>query len=242
MDSRFDRSAKLLGFNNISSLSQKTVAVFGIGGVGSFTVEALARTGLGHLILIDFDTIDITNINRQIMATTDTVGLIKAEVMAQRVLSIHPECQVKVMPITFNEETSHLIEWDKIDYIVDAIDMVSSKLLLITLAKHHDIPIISAMGAGNKLNPSMLSVVDISKTKVCPLARVMRQELRKRGIHHLKVVYSPEPPLKPLKLENDHASMRREVPGSVSFVPSVSGLLIASEVIKDLIKEVPCES
>jgi len=234
MENLFIRSAMLLGNDGIETLKNKKVAVFGIGGVGSFVVEALARTGVGHLVLVDFDDIVQSNINRQIHANIETVGQLKVDAMKERILKINPQMTVTALPLLYNKDTSDDILTDDLDYVVDAIDMVSSKLLLIEQCKTLDIPIICSMGTGNKLNPAMLEVADISKTSVCPLAKVMRTELKKRRIKKVKVVFSKELPLKPISLES--STSRRSTPGSVSFVPSVSGMILASEVIKDLLE------
>lgn len=234
MENLFIRSAMLLGNDGIETLKNKKVAVFGIGGVGSFVVEALARTGVGHLVLIDFDDIVLSNINRQIHANIETVGQLKVDAMKERILKINPNMTVTALPLLYNAETSSDILTDDLDYVVDAIDMVSSKLLLIEECKARNIPIVCSMGTGNKLNPAMLEVADIAKTSVCPLAKVMRTELKKRRIKKVKVVYSKELPLKPAALESSES--RRATPGSVSFVPSVSGMILASEVIKDLLE------
>ncbi|MBU5257413.1 tRNA threonylcarbamoyladenosine dehydratase [Tissierella praeacuta] len=231
MNSPFMRSELLLGKEGMERLSKATVAVFGVGGVGSFTVEALARTGIGNISLIDYDIIDITNINRQIHANIKTVGLSKVEAMRDRILDINPDLNIKVFKEKYNENTKEALLSHKYDYVVDAIDMVSSKIDLIVECKKRGLPIISSMGAGNKLNPTMFKIGDIYSTKVCPLAKVMRHELRKRDIQDLKVVWSEEVP-RNVNLEND--KLRKAVPGSISFVPSVVGLIIASEVIKDI--------
>lgn len=233
MDNLFIRSEMLLGTENIDTLKNSKVAVFGIGGVGSFVAESLARTGVGHLVLIDFDDIVPSNINRQIHATTETLGQLKVHAMAKRLKTINPDIEITALPLLYNQETSDEILTDDLDYVVDAIDMVTSKLLLIEECKAKKIPIICSMGTGNKLNPAMLEVADISKTSVCPLAKVMRLELKKRRIRKVKVVYSKEQPLKPRPLESSDS--RRATPGSVSFVPSVAGLILTSEVVKDLI-------
>lgn len=233
MENLFIRSEMLLGEENMKRLSLAKVAVFGIGGVGSFVAESLARTGVGHLVLIDFDDIVPSNINRQIHATTETVGELKVDAMAKRLHKINPDIKITAIGKIYNQDTSKEILTDDIDYVVDAIDMVTSKLLLIEQCKQKNIPIICSMGTGNKLNPAMLEVTDISKTSMCPLAKVMRLELKKRRIKKVKVVYSKEKPLKPRQMET--SSSRRETPGSVSFVPSVAGLILTSEVVKDLI-------
>lgn len=232
MNSKFIRTELLLGKEGIEKLRRSTVAVFGIGGVGSFTCEALVRSGLGKIILIDYDIIDISNINRQIHATSKTVGLAKVEVMKERLLDINPELKVVTYKEKYNEETKEKLISTDYDYVVDAIDMVTSKIDLIATCKEKNIPIISSMGAGNKLNPTLLQVGDIYSTHTCPLAKVMRRELKKKNIKELKVVWSRENPMK-VNLERDE--IRKAVPGSVAFVPSVAGLILASEVIKDLV-------
>ncbi len=231
MENPFMRSELLLGSKGMDKLSKSTVAVFGIGGVGSFVAEALVRTGLGRIVLIDYDIIDITNINRQIHATRKTVGLSKVVAMKERILDINPEIDVVIYKKKYNKETKEEL-LANYDYVVDAIDMVSSKLDLICECKNRKIPIISSMGAGNKLNPTMFKVEDIYSTKVCPLAKVMRRELRKRNVEALKVVYSEEIPLI-VNLESE--DLRKAVPGSIGFVPPVVGMIIASEVIKDIV-------
>ena len=232
MNDYFKRTELVIGREGMEVLSQSTVAIFGIGGVGSFAAEALTRSGIGKIILIDYDIIDITNINRQIHATSRTIGLPKVEVMRERLLEINPTLDVIIHQYKYNEETKGYLLNDEYSYILDAIDMVSSKIDLIVTAKSMGIPIISAMGAGNKLSPTSFRVGDIYETNVCPLAKVMRRELRKRKIDSLKVVWSDEVPAK-VNLES--GALRKAVPGSVSFVPSVVGLIMASEVIKDLI-------
>ena len=217
----------MLGELAVDRLRSTRVAVFGIGGVGGFTVEALARAGVGELHLFDSDKVSLTNINRQIIALHSTVGRLKTEVMCERIADINPEAKVFSYPIFYGEETADTIDLSKFDYVVDAIDSVRSKILLITKAKEAGVPIISSMGAGNKLDPTRFEVADIYKTSVCPLARVVRAELKKRGIDSLKTVYSKEPPVIP-RTNTDRA------PGSLSFVPSVVGLIIAGEVIKDI--------
>jgi len=231
MKDSFARSALLLGSEGMEKLFKSTVAIFGIGGVGSFAAEALVRTGIGNIVLIDYDIIDITNINRQIHATMKTVGLSKVEAMKERILEINPDINVIIYKERYDEMTKKMLLSSKYDYVVDAIDMVSSKLDLIVECKSLNIPIISSMGAGNKLDPTMFQVGDVYSTKVCPLAKVMRHELRKRDIRDLKVVWSEEVP-KDINLEK--MGLRKAVPGSIGFVPSVVGLIIASEVIKDI--------
>lgn len=229
---QFARTELLIGSKAMEKLYNSTVCILGIGGVGSFTAEALARIGIGHIVLIDYDKIDISNINRQVHANFNTVGRYKTEVMKERILSINPQCDVKVYNICVSNENINELINNKYDYIVDAIDMVSSKIDLIVRCKSINLPIISSMGTGNKLSPTMLKVGDIFDTKICPLARVMRRELRKRGIEDLKVVWSEE---EPIKTELIDVITGKFIPGSTSTVPSVAGLIIASEVIKDLI-------
>lgn len=227
----FDRSEVLLGADALNTLKNSHVAVFGVGGVGSYTVEALVRGGIGRLSIFDGDTVSETNINRQLVATSKTVGEDKVSVAMSHALDVNPDIQVKAEKIFFCAENADSIDFSQFDYVVDAIDTVSSKLLLIEKSKAADVPVISCMGAGNKLDPTRFEVSDISKTSVCPLAKVMRYELKKRGITKVKAVWSREEPIKHGLSENG-----RPLPGSVSFVPSVAGLIIAGEVIKDLIK------
>jgi len=226
MELQFERTVRLVGEEAQKRLNAASVAVFGIGGVGSFTAEALSRAGIGRLTLIDADVVDITNVNRQLVALHSTVGIPKCEVMRQRALDINPSAQITALQMFYDAETADSIDLSRFDYIVDAIDSVSSKLLLIERAYAAGVPIISAMGAGNKLDPTKFVVSDIYKTKVCPLARVMRRELKKRCVEKLKVVYSEEEPISP--------AGDARLPASISFVPSVSGLVIAGEVIKDI--------
>ena len=233
----YSRTAFLLGEEGMKKLKGATVAVFGLGGVGGYVVEALARCGIGGLELIDHDTISITNINRQILATRSTVGMDKAEAAKQRVLDIDPEIQVTARKEFFCPDTMENFDFSKYSYVVDAIDTVTGKLALVKAAQEAGVPIISSMGTGNKLDPSKFQIADIAKTSVCPLARIMRKECAKRSIKHLKVLYSTEDPITPMATsEEELPEGRRALPGSVSFVPSVAGLMIAGEVIKDLIK------
>lgn len=225
----FKRTEILFGTEAMERLKQARVAVFGIGGVGGYVVEALARSGIGALDLIDYDSVSITNLNRQIIATHHTIGQKKVEVMKERISSIHPTCIVRTYPCFYLPENKDSFDFSQYSYIVDAVDTVTAKIQLVLEAKEKQIPIISSMGTGNKRNPEQLEVADIYETSVCPLARVMRRELKKRGIDKLKVVYSKEKPMKPLE---DISS-----PGSTSFVPPAAGLIIASEVVKDLIKD-----
>ena len=232
----FSRTELLLGEEALNRLKNARVAVFGLGGVGGYAVEALARSGVGTLDLIDHDTISLTNINRQILATHETIGTEKAIAAAQRVKSINPDAVVYAHTVFYTPETEAQFDFSEYDYIIDAIDTVTGKLALVQNAQKACTPIISSMGTGNKLDPTAFEVADISKTTFCPLARIMRKELRHRGIEHLKVVYSREEPLTPSQSLQEESPGRRQLPGSVAFVPSVAGLIIAGEVIKDLIK------
>ena len=232
MEDMFSRTRMLLGDAAMDRLKAARVAVFGIGGVGGHAVEALARSGVGALDLIDSDRVVLSNLNRQLVATRDTLGMLKVEAAKARVLSINPACAVEIWPVFFLPETADRFDFSQYDYVVDAIDTVAGKLQLIQAAKAAGVPVISAMGAGNKLDPTAFQVADISKTSVCPLARVMRRELKKRGIDHVKVVYSTEPALVPAPTEEPTA--RRSTPGSTAFVPAVAGLILAGEVIKDI--------
>ena len=231
MGEQFSRTEILLGKENMEKLYNSKVAVFGIGGVGSFASEALVRSGLGNIVLIDYDIIDISNINRQIHADFTTIGQKKVLAMKNRLLDINPDLNIVVHDQMFTKESIYLLTEDY-DYIIDAIDMVSSKISLIENAKAMNIKIISAMGAGNKLNPTLFEVSDIYKTNTCPLAKVMRRELRKRNIDSLKVVWSKE---KPIKTSLEAEGLRKSIPGSTAFVPSTCGLILAGEVVKDLI-------
>lgn len=228
------RTNMLLGTKAMERLAKARVAVFGLGGVGGCVVEALARSGVGALVLVDNDTIAPSNLNRQIITTIDTIGRNKTDVCAERVKSIAPDCTVEAHNVFFLPETKDLFDFPSYDYVVDAIDTVTGKLTLIACAKEAGVPVISSMGAGNKLDPTTFRVADIYETSVCPLARTMRQECKKRGIEHLKVVYSTEPPRRPLFQPEDN-SPRRDTPGSVAFVPTVAGFILAGEVIRDLI-------
>lgn len=234
----FSRTELLLGKESLQKLAASRVAVFGVGGVGGYTVEALARSGVGAIDVIDNDTVSLTNVNRQILATLSTVGKYKAEVAKERIADINPDCKVKSHKTFYMPETASEFDFTEYDYIVDAIDTVTGKIAIIENAVKCGTPVISCMGAGNKLDPTAFEVADIYKTSVCPLAKVMRRELKQRGIKSLKVVYSKEQPITPVQ-DTDFAeeiTSRRAVPGSVAFVPSVAGLIIASEVVKDLIK------
>lgn len=234
MQNQFSRTELLLGEDAMERLSRARVAVFGVGGVGGYVVEALVRSGVGAADLIDNDKVCLTNLNRQIIALHSTVGQYKVDVMRDRIRGINPDCRVNVHKCFYLPETQAEFDFTQYDYVVDAVDTVTAKLALVMQAKEADTPIISCMGAGNKLNPAAFAVEDIYRTSVDPLARVMRRELKKRGIRKLKVVYSREEPLVPLG-EEQPAEGRRAVPGSTAFVPAAAGLLIASEVVRDLI-------
>ncbi len=235
---QFVRSELLLGKEAMDRLEQSRVAVFGVGGVGGFVVEALARTGVGAIDLIDHDEVSLSNVNRQIIATLSSVGKKKVDVMKERIMDINPKCQVRTYPCFYLPENKDTFDFSQYDYVVDAVDTVTAKLQIIMEAKEKGVPVISSMGAGNKWNPAEFEVADISKTSVCPLAKVMRRELKKRGIEHCKVVYSKEKALTPLyESQEVLAPGKKQTPGSLAFVPSVAGLILASEVIKDLTME-----
>ena len=232
---QFLRTEMLLGSEALTRLQSARVAVFGLGGVGGYVVEALARSGVGSLDLIDSDTVSVSNLNRQILATHSTVGMLKVDAARNRVLDINPACNVKTWPVFYTPDTADSFDFTQYDYIVDAIDTVTGKLALVERAKAAGTPIICCMGTGNKLDASAFQVADISKTTMCPLARVMRKELTKRGIRHLKVVYSQEEALTPTGWEEEAAALgKRQIPGSVAFVPGAAGLLLAGEVVRDL--------
>lgn len=245
----FSRTELLIGSEALKALKESKVAVFGIGGVGSYAAEGLTRAGVGHFVLVDDDDICLTNLNRQLHATRKTIGRPKVEVMKERILEINPNAEVTAHKLFYLPDTAPGLLTEDLDYIVDAVDTVSAKIDLVQRAKELNVPIISAMGAGNKLDPTRFEVADIYATSVCPLCKVMRSELKKRGVPSLKVVYSKEPPLTPLKDEvsgceqgcvcpkgtTRKCTQRRSIPGSISFVPSVAGLIIAGEVVKDLI-------
>lgn len=227
----FSRAELLLGEEALEKLRSARVALFGIGGVGSFAAEALARGGVGHITLVDGDTVSITNINRQLIALHSTVGKEKTAVMAERIADILPETEVETYPVVYGAENRDLLDFSTYDYVIDAIDTVTSKLILIEEAKKAGVPVISCMGTGNKFHPERFEVTDISKTSVCPLAKVMRKELKVRGIKNVKVVYSKEEPQKPAESPE---TGKRQIPGSLSFVPPVAGLLLAGEVIRHI--------
>lgn len=243
MESQFSRTELLFGPESTRRLAAARVAVFGIGGVGGYVTEALARSGIGTLDLIDSDRVAFSNLNRQIYALHSTLGKYKVDVAKERILDINPEAVVNTYPIFYLPETASQFDFTQYDYVVDAIDTVTGKLMLVQQAKEAGTPIISAMGAGNKTDPSAFRVTDITKTSVCPLAKVMRRELKKRGIDHLKVVYSEEKPLTPMQspdVENGTENpglpgKRRQTPGSNAFVPAAAGLILAGEVIRDLL-------
>lgn len=227
----FSRAELLLGEEALEKLRSARVALFGIGGVGSFAAEALARGGVGHITLVDGDTVSITNINRQLIALHSTVGKEKTAVMAERIADISPETEVETYPVVYGAENRDLLDFSTYDYVIDAIDTVTSKLILIEEAKKAGVPVISCMGTGNKFHPERFEVTDISKTSVCPLAKVMRKELKVRGIKNVKVVYSKEEPQKPAESTE---TGKRQIPSSLSFVPPVAGLLLAGEVIRHI--------
>ena len=246
MLNQFSRTELIIGRDGVEKLQKAKVAVFGIGGVGSFVVEGLVRAGIGNFILVDDDRVCLTNLNRQIIATRNTVGRLKVEVCKERILSINPEANVDIYQEFFMPDSKEIID-KTVDYVVDSVDTVTAKIELVVRAKKIGIPIISCMGTGNKLSPTEFEVTDIYKTSICPLAKVMRKELRSRGIDSLKVVYSKEEPIKPNDMSEASCkvncicppdtkrkcTIRNQVPGSISFVPSVAGLIIASEVVKE---------
>jgi len=233
MSEQFSRTELLIGQEKLEKLKEAKVAIFGIGGVGSYVVEGLIRSGIQNFILVDNDLVSSTNLNRQLIATTKTIGMPKVEIAKQRILDINPEAKVEIYQEFFMPESTGILD-ETLDYIVDAIDTVTAKIELVLRAKDLQIPIISSMGTGNKLDPTKFEVTDIYKTSVCPLAKVMRKELKQRGIKKLKVVYSKE---EPIKVSTNEAN-KKQVPGSISFVPSVAGLIIAGEVIKDIIGDI----
>ena len=232
LTSQFSRTEVLIGKEAIEKLQNSKVAVFGIGGVGSYVVEGLARAGVGSFILIDKDVVDETNINRQIIATYQTIGVPKVEVAKQRILDINPNAKIEIYKEFFMPESIDFFN-EKIDYVVDCVDTVTAKIEIILRAKKHNIPVISCMGTGNKLDPTKFIVEDIYKTSICPLAKVMRKELKQRGIESLKVVYSKEEPIKTNLFDEE---TNKPIAGSISFVPSAAGLIIAGEVVKDIIR------
>ena len=236
MTNQFSRTELLIGKEGINKLSKSRVAVFGVGGVGGYVVEALVRSGIGSLDLIDNDKVALTNLNRQIIATHKTLGRYKVDIAEERAKEINPGVNIKTFKTFFMPETANEFDFTKYDYVVDAIDTVSGKLELIEQSKKADVPIICSMGAGNKMHPELFEIADISKTSVCPLAKVIRQELKKRKIKKVKVVYSKEIPLKPAN-SDERVEGKKQIPGSNAFVPSAVGLIIAGEVIRSLISK-----
>lgn len=240
MENWLSRTELLLGREAMGILRDARVAVFGIGGVGGYAAEALARSGVGTIDLIDKDRVSLTNLNRQIIATTKTIGRYKTEIMKERILDINPEAGVNVHNCFFLPETKEEFDFSQYSYVIDAVDTVTAKIELVLQAQNAQVPIISSMGAGNKLNPALFEVTDIYKTSVCPLAKVMRRELKKRNVKHLKVVYSREQPLKPDGYRDEGSNVtkqeirRKDTPGSIAFVPPVAGFIIAGEVVRDL--------
>lgn len=232
MENRYSRIVNLIGEENLKMLRNSHVAVFGIGGVGGYAAEALCRSGVGTITLVDSDVVEESNLNRQIIATIGSLGTPKTEAMKTRILSIDASVKINAITTFFNAENAHSIDFSQFDYVIDAIDTVTSKIFLIEKCKELDIPIISSMGTGNKLNPAELEVSDIYKTSVCPLAKVMRYELKKRGVKKLKVVYSKEEPIKPTEQLSENG---RHAPASMVFVPAAAGMILASEVVKDLL-------
>lgn len=227
-ESAFSRTERLIGAEAVTKLRESHVAIFGIGGVGGYAAEALARSGVGRFDLIDSDVVSVSNLNRQIIAVRDTIGRYKTEVMAERIHSINPDAEITVYNCFYLPDTAERFDFGRYDYVVDAVDTVTAKLDIILRARQSGVPVVSSMGAGNKLDPTKFQVADIYKTSVCPLAKVMRRELRKRGVESLKVVYSTEEP---------RTSGGQGAPGSIAFVPPVAGLILAGEVVKDLIRE-----
>lgn len=232
---QFARTEILFGSEAMARLAQARVAIFGVGGVGGYVAEALVRSGVGSFDLIDNDEVSLTNLNRQIIATYDTIGRPKVEVMRERMLSINPKADIAVHQCFFLPENQDEFDFSRYDYVVDAVDTVAAKIAIVLKAQAAQVPVMSSMGAGNKVNPASFEVADIYKTSVCPLARVMRQAMKKHGVKHLKVVYSKEIPLVPAASSESKGTLGRPVPGSTAFAPSVAGLIIASEVVKDLI-------
>ncbi|AWZ49211.1 tRNA threonylcarbamoyladenosine dehydratase [Hathewaya limosa] len=229
------RTELLIGKNAINDLKNSKVVILGVGGVGGFVTEAIARSGVGTIVLVDKDTVSLTNLNRQIIATHDTIGKVKVDIMKERILSINPECNVITHQCFISKENIEELIQKDVDYVVDAIDTVSSKISVIEYCYKNNINIISSMGTGNKMDPTQFKITTLNKTKVCPLAKVMRHELKKRGIEKVKVLYSEEIPLKPQILEGAELKGNRQAPGSMPFVPPVAGMIIGGEVIKDII-------
>lgn len=236
METEFDRTKLLIGNDNLEKLKSKKILVFGLGGVGGYVVEALARCGVSHIAIVDNDTVNITNINRQLIALNCTIGQKKVDLFRDRVKNINYNCEVETYDIFFLPENKHLIDFKKYDYIVDAIDTITAKLCIIEEANKLDIPIMSAMGAGNKLDPTKITISDIYDTKVCPLAKIIRKECKVRNIKKLTVAYSRETPIKIDNALDNQNTKKRSTPGSISFVPSTMGLLIAYHIVKDILK------
>ena len=234
MENQFERLELLIGSEAIDKLKNSKVAIFGVGGVGGYVTEALARSGVGSFVLVDNDVVSVTNLNRQIIALHSTVGRSKVEVMAERIRDINPDAKVELKQCFFLPETAGEFDFGSYDYVADAVDTIAAKVEIISKAKEAGVPVISSMGAGGKLNPSMFEVADISKTSVCPLAKAMRRELRLKGIKDVKVVYSKEEPIRNIVGGAADPESGRHVPGSSAFTPSVAGLIMASEIIKDL--------
>ena len=234
MDNRFSRTERIFGADGMKRLADCHVAVFGVGGVGSYIAEGLARSGVGRITLVDSDDVDITNLNRQLEALSSTIGTPKADAMRDRIIQINPECEVIVKSCFFMPDNSDDFDFSQYDYIADAVDTVTAKIELVMKAQRENIPIISSMGTGNKLCPAMLEVSDIYKTSMCPLAKVMRIELKKRGVKRLKVVYSKEEPIR-VTVTGDGDAHGRNIPASAVFVPGTAGLIIASEIVKDIL-------
>lgn len=240
MGNKFDRTKRLLGADAMTKLNNSHVAVFGIGGVGGHAADALVRSGIGEITIVDSDEVAESNINRQLIATTKTVGRKKVEVMKEHLLEVNPEVKIHVYDCFFLPETKDQFDFYDFDYVIDAVDTVTAKIALVVACQEAGAPIVSSMGAGNKLDPTSFEVADIYKTSVCPLAKVMRRELKARNIKHLKVVYSKELPLEPIEdatFTSDEKRSRRATPGSIAFVPSVAGLVLAGEVVKDIAKK-----
>ncbi|MCD7709367.1 MAG: tRNA threonylcarbamoyladenosine dehydratase [Clostridiales bacterium] len=245
-DSRFFRTEKMIGKSGMETLKNSRVAIFGIGGVGGYVAEALARSGVGNIVIVDKDEVDISNLNRQVIATEETIGRAKVDAMRERILSINPEAEVEAHKCFFLPETADEFDFSDYSYVVDAVDTVTAKLEIIDRARARNVPVISSMGAGNKLDPTMVGIADIYDTSICPLARVMRRECKKRGIDRLTVAYSQEPPIQPMGAGGDDggkptASGPRPTPGSMVFVPAAMGLAIAEKVVTDLL-DFSCET
>ena len=236
MQNQFSRTQMLLGKEALEKLNNSRVIIFGIGGVGGYTAEALCRSGVGNIDIVDNDKVALTNLNRQIIALNSTIGKYKVDVMQERLKDINTNLNINTFKTFYTQDSRNDFDFSKYDYVIDAIDTVTGKLTLIEECNKTNTPIISSMGTGNKINPEMLEIADIYKTSVCPLARAIRQELKKRNIPKLKVVYSKEQPIKP-KEESTEETIKHSIPASISFVPSVAGLIIAGEVVKDLIKQ-----